>query len=166
MRFCLKRDGGTEQCQESDKVDLLASTDEPGKTKWIVSGIGVGGASPIADVRIVFRSTSPAITIDGFRFQGLQDTGYNGVEAEFNVGQGNVHATGTWDGAQRPWRTQLTDATTGESLADATGQGNDLLLDAVTSERRVHISLINAQDFSDQEVFLHAVIRWSVPTTG
>jgi hypothetical protein len=160
VQLCLQRGSSAPQCQESDKVDLLDSTDAPGKITWTVTGLGVGGGSPIGDLRLVFRSSKPAVTIDGFRFQGTQNTGYNGVEAEFDVAGGNVHADGHWDGAQRPWRTSLTDTATGASLFDGSGSGNDLLLDAGVSAGRVHISLTNTEDFSDQEVFLHAVIRW------
>lgn len=160
VRLCLARRGHTPTCAESDKIDLSDTTDAPGRTTWTVTGIGTDASSPMADLRIVFRSLSPAVTLDGFRFQGVQNPGYNGVEADLDVGSGSVHTDGHWDGPQRSWHAQLTDPATSETLGDATGQGNDLLLDATVTTRRVHLSLTNTEDVADQDVFLHAVISW------
>lgn len=160
VRLCLGRKGSTQTCIEANKADLTDASAVPGKVIWVVTAIGIGPASPIADLRIVFRSTKPGVTLDGFRFQGTQNPGYNGVEADFDVGTGSVHATGQWGGAVRSWRATLTDPQAGGALGDASGRGNDLLLDAAVTPRRVHLSLTNTELLAAQEVFLHAVIRW------
>lgn len=161
VHFCLGQKGGTATCRDSTRADLVASTDAPGRITWVVTGIGTDANSPVADVRLTFRTSQPGVTIRDFRFQGLQSANYNGVEAEFDVGTGTVHANGDWAGTQRPWRAVVTDAGTGESLFDGSGLGNNLLVDVGVVPRRVHLSLTNTEDLADQAVFLHAVIQWT-----
>ena len=163
VRLCLARRNRTPTCAESNKIDLVDSTDAPGRSTWTVTGVGTDASSPSADLRIVFRSLTPSVTLDGFRLQGIQNPGYNGVEADLDVNSGTVHAEGTWDSPQIGWSATLTDPATSETLGNATGHGTDLLLDAAvtaTTPRRVHLSLINTDPLADQSVILHAVINW------
>jgi hypothetical protein len=146
---------------ESDRGTLTATTEAPGKTVWIVSVIGIGPASPIADLKLQFRTAKPAVTLDGFAFLGVQNSGFNGVEAEFDIPVAETFkAEGTWDGAPRSWRSQLVDVDSGEVIVEASGTGNDFKLETPVGVRTVHFSVINTEEFADQEVFLHAEIRW------
>ena len=163
VRLCLARRNRVPICAESNKIDLTDTTDAPGRSTWTVTGIGTDASSPSADLRIVFRSLTPSVTLDGFRFQGVQNQGYNGVEADLDVTSGTVHADGQWDGSPVPWHALLTDPATSETLGEASDQGNNLVLNAaVTADttRRVHLSLTNTEDVASQDVFLHAVINW------
>jgi hypothetical protein len=161
VHFCLGRRDETPTCVDDDKAFLIATTEDSGKTAWTVTAIGMGPAAPIADVKLLFRTSRPIVTIDGFRFQGVENSGYNGIEAEFDVDdQDDFRVDGEWEGAPRPWHAQLADVESGETIVDDSGTGNDLRLETPLGPRTVHLSITNTEEFADQEVFLHAQIRW------
>jgi hypothetical protein len=161
VRFCLGQRDANPTCVESDRGTLTGTTEADGKTVWVVTVIGIGPAEPIADLKLQFRTEKPAVTLDGFRFLGVQNSGYNGVDAVFDVPIAeDFRAEGEWDGADRPWRSQLLDVDSGEVIAEASGVGNDFKLETPLGVRTVRFSVINTEEFADQEVFLHAELRW------
>jgi hypothetical protein len=161
VRFCLTRKGGTGTCVESDHGTLIGSTEASGKTVWTVTAIGTAGVAPTADVRLVFRTTDPRLTLEGFRFEGTDRPGYNGIEAELLSEEGDFRIDADWDGPERPWRAQLVDADGGGTVAETEGTGNDLRLESPVGATRLHLSVTNTEALSDQPVFLHAQIRWT-----
>jgi hypothetical protein len=164
VHFCLSREGGSGTCQDADHAALSGTTNSSGQTSWVVTGIGTGAPSPIADVRITFQAEHPSVTIGGFRFQGTENEGYNGVEADFDTGGGKstVRVRGSLSGGPAPWEIRLINS--GSPLlpviSDQTGAGTSLSFAAETGAQSVHLSINNRQLISNHEIFLSAVIRW------
>jgi hypothetical protein len=126
-----------------------------------VSLIGVDqGTSPSADVKLEFRSNSPRVTVEGFRFQGTTFGDYNGIAAQFKAAAGDIHVTGSWDGAPRAWRAGVVDSDSGENAGSNSGTGNSLSLAATVAAGIFRLTVENTEELADQEVFLHAVISW------
>jgi hypothetical protein len=163
VRFCLftgDQPSGND-CRTTSHAALVGSTKTPGTTRWRVSLIGVDqGTSPSANVKLEFRSNAPRVTIDGFRFQGIDFADYNGITAQFKVGAGDVVVNGSWDGAARPWKGELVTAQSGEKVGSNSGTGNSASLTATVGAGSYQLTLENTEMLADQEVFLHAVIRW------
>lgn len=163
VMFCLYtgNEPSGNECRTSSHATLTGSTTAAGNTRWHVSLIGVDqGTSPSADVKIEFRSNSPRVTVDGFRFQGTSFEDYNGISAQLKTEAGDLQVNGNWPGAQRPWRAAVVNADSGESAGSNSGTGNDLSLTATVSAGIFRLTVENTEVIADQEVFLHAVISW------
>lgn len=163
VKFCLYTGNqpSGRQCRTSSQATLTGSTTATGKTQWHVSLIGVDqGISPSADVKLEFRSKSPVVVADGFRFQGTTFSDYNGISVQFKAAAGDVHLNGSWAGAQRSWRAALVNADSGENAGSDSGTGNNLSLTATVSAGIFRLTVENTEAIADQEVFLQAVISW------
>jgi hypothetical protein len=163
VKFCLYsgNEPSAHECRTSSRTTLTGSTTAAGNTRWHVSLIGVDqGTSPSADVKLEFRSNSPRVTADGFRFQGTTFSDYNGIAALFKAAAGDVHVNGSWAGAQRSWRAAVVNSDSGENAGSNTGTGNDLSLTATVSAGIFRLTIENTEAVADQEVFLQAVISW------
>jgi hypothetical protein len=163
VKFCLYTGSqpSGHDCRTTSHATLTGSTTAADNTRWHVSLIGVDqGTSPSADVKLEFRSNSPRVTVDGFRFQGTSFPDYNGIAAQFKAAAGDVHINGSWDGAPRTWRAGLVDADSGENAGSNSGTGNTLNLAATVAAGSFRVTVQNTEEIADQEVFLHAVISW------
>jgi hypothetical protein len=163
VKFCLytgNQPAGRD-CRTSSHATLAGSTTAAGNTRWHVSLIGVDqGTSPSADIRLEFRTNSPRVTVDGFRFQGTTFADYNGIAAHFKAAAGNVDVNASWDGAPKPWRAGVVDAVSGENAGSDSGTGNSLSLAATVAAGTFRLTVENTEEIASQEVFLHAVISW------
>jgi hypothetical protein len=164
VKFCLYTGSqpSGHDCRTSTHATLTGSTNAADNTRWHVSLIGVDqGTSPSADVKLEFRSNSPRVTVDGFRFQGTSFADYNGIAAQFKAATGDVHVNGSWDGAPRTWRAGLVDTDSGENAGSDSGTGNTLNLAAAVAAGSFRMTVQNTEEIASEEVYLHAVISWS-----
>jgi hypothetical protein len=163
VRICLytgDQPSGSE-CRTGSRATLTGSTRDAGNTRWHVSLIGVEqGTSPSAEIKLEFRSNIPRVTADGFRFQGTGFSDYNGITAQFKAAAGDAAVNGTWGGSPRPWLAELINADGGAKAGSNSGTGNSLALSATLSAGTYRLTIENTEEVADQEVFLHAVIRW------
>jgi hypothetical protein len=158
VHFCLQRVGGSQTCVDDDHANLNGNTSASGKTSWIVTGIGTGADSPIADVVVNFGALHPNVSVTDFRFQGTENQGFNGVEADLNNGSGTIKVRGTITSAH-PWRVRLVDADFNQvATQQATGTAIALQQDTTTSD--LHLSIAGTELLTNEEVFLDATIRW------
>lgn len=157
VHFCLQRVGSAQTCVDDDHANLSGTTSASGKTSWVVSGIGTGGDSPIADVVINFGALHPNVSVTGFRFQGTTNEGFNGVEADLNNKAGTIKVRGTIT-STHPWRIRL--LLNVNQVGIQTGTGTQLSFQTDTTTPDLHLSVAGTELVSDVEVFLDATIRW------
>jgi hypothetical protein len=158
LHFCLMRIGGSQTCQDGDHAVLNGTTSAAGKTSWVVSGIGTSGASPIADVVINFGALHPNVTVNDFRFQGTENSGFNGVEADLNNGPGTIKVRGTIT-SSHPWRVRLVDGDFNQ-LANQQGSATAISFQQDTTANDLHLTIAGTELLTEEEVFLDATIRW------
>lgn len=159
VHFCLQRVGGSATCIDADHGTLNGTTSASGKTSWVVTGLATGAVTPIASVRVSFSAQHPNVSVSGFRFQGTENTGFNGIEADIDQGAGPVKVRGTLT-SPHPWQVKLIDSGTLAVIGNQTGTGTSLSLQADTTPRDLHLSVKGTELFTDQEVFLDATVRW------
>jgi hypothetical protein len=158
VHFCLQRVGASQTCVDDDHANLSGTTSASGKTSWVVTGIGTGAQSPIADVIIGFAALHPNVSVSDFRFQGTENQGFNGVEADLNNGAGTIKVRGTITSAH-PWRVRLIDGDFNQ-VANQTGSGTQIAYQTDTSTNNLHLTIAGTELLTEEEVFLDATIRW------
>ncbi len=162
VRLCLGRGAPgsvtAEQCQESTEA-AVTSVASAAVTTWTVTLTGADGAGGTADVVLGFPSQAPAVTIDGFRFQGTAFDDYNGFLAEVQVTGESLAVQAEWSGGSAPYR--VTISSEGGTVLDESGEGTEIEVDAVTEAGPHRIRLSNQQEFAEQDFTLRATISWS-----
>ena len=81
---------------------------------------------------ITFAALHPNVSVSDFRFQGTENQGFNGIEADLNNGAGTIKVRGTITSAH-PWRVRLIDGDFNQ-VANQTGSGTQIAY----PERHVH----------------------------
>ena len=131
VRLCLWQGKGAHHaadCRTTSGGSLHGPAGAAAAT-WNVAILGLDiQTQSIADIKLEFPSSAPAVDFGGFRFQGIANPGSNGIEATFAAGSGAVSVDAGWNGS-RPWRSILTKGSS--TLVDDTGQGSSLHMSAV-----------------------------------
>ncbi|CAN5548851.1 hypothetical protein BH20CHL6_BH20CHL6_18550 [soil metagenome] len=121
--------------------------------------------TPVADLRIGFRSARPLILLEGFRFQGSDAAPYNGFVLDLlGVSPGSLDVWASWDDGrqgQYPYRLEVASMTGGGATATRSGSGDGLVAAIALETSDVYrVSLVNAGSGIAREVRLVAQIAW------
>lgn len=162
IRLCLGRGAPgsvtAEQCRESTDA-TVTSVASSVATNWTVTLTGAEGAGGTAELTLGFPSDAPAVTIDGFRFQGMAFDDYNGFLAEIQVsGEGTLSVAGEWSGGSAPYRLSISDD--GGTILDESGEGTGASAAVDVSGGAHRVRLSNRQEFAEQDYTLQATLTW------
>jgi hypothetical protein len=170
IRACLwQGDPGSnpDGCRTMRRGEIERQLSSEGVQRWTLSLIGTEpGTSPSATLRITFPTNDVAMRLEGFRFQGTENEGYNGFTAELRVAAaGTLDVAATFDdgeGGSHPYRLVVQEVGGGPSQPFiAEGEGSSMAQStAVVAERSYLVRLENRELIAEALVMLSADLDW------
>lgn len=151
------------ECRDLRQGSLTRVVADTGRRTWTVSLLGAEGTtSPIAALALRYRSDHPNVTIDGFRFQGTSNAGYNGLEVELQAaGNGRLAIDAQWRGGTQPFRLRIDDVDSGQNVDEVTGEDDRVRYDTELAGASTYaVVLTNEVEFAEVELFLAATLSW------
>lgn len=168
-RVCLWQGNLVEQrqCMSMRNGRLEHAVFDAGQTSWTLSLIGIDAeTSPTIDLTLDFNATSPLVTFENLRFQGIPIENYNGITAEVDAPQaGQLNITGTFDvGELHAYRVVVTELVPPEGVvSDQTGPPTNQFVVAVDEDVPASWSVTISNPNASAEtlpVFLEAKFSW------
>jgi hypothetical protein len=156
-----------ESCRSLRRGEIERELPGGGPRTWTLSLIGTEpGTSPSVTVRISFPTNDVAMRLEGFRFQGTANEGYNGFDAEIRAAEAGVLTiSATFDdgeGGSHPYRLVVQEIGGGPSQPFiAEGEGSSMAHSTeVAAERSYLVHLANRAEVSEAAVMLTADLNW------
>jgi hypothetical protein len=158
---------GEPLCETGDSPTLTA-TAGAGETDWELTVAAVNnGQTPVTNLSLTFPASRPRVDLDGFRFQGVSEDGYDGFTADIPVrvaGELDIAASWTDDDGDSTHDYQLivTDLTD-PSRPPFTARGTDSSMSAsapVIGGHTYRVHLGNATETVPTRVVLDANVDW------
>jgi hypothetical protein len=171
VRMCLYKGSpsttaATPVCRVGTKGFVRATASGTSGTWTVELSNTVSGKHPVTTATVTYRTRTPGLELDGFRFQGTADQQRNGFRVHLKArADGDVAVTGDWllgDTIQAfDHRIRIRDVTDSADVVDAPANGESASGGGpVKAGHEYQVDLRNTQVDAGGEVSVSATVSW------